>query len=416
MRNLRKHASYEEYVKHQASKTSDPRRREKWLNEEWDLKLQGFARVFSSPYLRKLQGLGQRALCIGARTGQEVLALRNLGLDAIGIDIVPHGDLVIKGDMHELDFEDNYFDFVFSNVFDHSLYPNKKILEIERVLKVGGLAMLQFQLQVNPDEYSENEIENVDHDVLALFEQSKIIHSHSISKNFAGMNWEILMSKEDILSNLYNSIGKISDLVVPSKYTQIWNDINLPIQQKKAATYNLDKEYAQVCFEGLQKRSYYLTLIAKFTGAKNIAEVGTAQGWQCYSFANHAFETGGHVWSCDIIDVRNKEYAKKYDKTVTFVHGTSEAMARQIDKQGSKIDMFYIDGSHQAKAVLTDIKNLRKLQSENCVWVFDDFDTRFGCFREIQMLRNANNRYKIYRVGDAASGKPNHQVVIFGKL
>lgn len=414
MKRLREYKEYTQYLEHQSSKTLDPERRRKWLNEEWELKLSGFTDIFTR--LGPVVQAGHRALCIGARTGQEVAALRSLGVDAIGIDIVPHEDLVIEGDMHELPFEDSSFDFIFSNVFDHSLYPDKKVAEIERVLKVDGHAMIQLQLGVSPDRFSENEIDNVDHDVICLFEQSKIVHSHAISSNFAGMNWEILMGKDSTLSSLYGAVGKISTLEVPSEYQQIWNDINLPIQQRKANNHNLDQEYAEQCFSNLQRRSFYLTSIAGFVGAKNIAEVGTAQGWQCYSFAHYASENDGHVWSCDIVDVRDETYAKKYDETVTFVHGNSRHMADQINNDGVKIDMFYIDGSHQAKAVLTDIKHLRHLQSDNCVWVFDDFDTRFGCFREIQMLRNVNNKYKIYRVGDAASGNPNHQVVIFGKL
>lgn len=416
VKNLKEYEEYEDYIKHQSSKTLDPVRRKKWLTEEWDLKVEGFNEVFSS--IHKFVPRQGRVLCIGARTGQEVKSLRDLGFNAIGVDIVPHEDLVIKGDMHNLPFEDEFFDFIFSNVFDHALYPEKKISEIERVLKTGGYVMLHLQTGVIPDRFSENEIDNVDHDVIALFEQSKIMHSRPIVRNFAGMNWEVLMNKDDILSSLYKSIGKISEIEVPSEYLQIWNDINLPIQQKKAKVHNLSRAQMEDCFSGLQKRSYYLTLIADFIGAKNIAEVGTAQGWQYYSFANHIFKSGinGHIWSCDIIDGRNKEYANRYEKVTTFVNGTSRDLANQIRKDKSKIDMFYIDGSHQAKAVLTDIKNLRDLQSENCVWIFDDFDTRFGCFREIQMLRNANNRYKIYRVGNAASGNPNHQVIIFGKL
>jgi ubiquinone/menaquinone biosynthesis C-methylase UbiE len=414
MRKTHVYEKYEDYIEHQKEKTTDPRRRHKWLNEEWSLKLNGFAEIFSS--LGGVLENGQRALCIGARTGQEVVALRQLGIDAVGIDIVPHEDLVVEGDMHNLQFEDSSFDFVFSNVFDHSISPEKKISEIERVLKVDGHCLIQFQIKIPSDDYSENEIDSIDHDVLSLFEQSNTVHSNLISRNFAGMNWEILMKKDEVLSSLYHKVGRISDLSVPTKYKQIWEEINLPTQIQKGQSYQLEEGYLNKCLEGLHRRAFYLTRIAEFVGAKNIAEVGTAQGWQYYSFAEYASKNSGHVWSCDIQDVRNHGYAEKYKESTTFILGTSHTLAETLEEQKQKIDMFYIDGSHQAKAVLTDIGNLRHLQSDNCVWVFDDFDLRFGCYREIQMLRGVNNRYKIYRVGDAASGNPNHQVVIFGKL
>ena len=416
MKKTHSYDKYHDYITHQKTKTLDPARRKKWLNEEWDLKLSGFKKIFSKLLEENVLHKNSRALCLGARTGQEVLALRELGLDAVGIDIVPHENLVLEGDMHDLNFQDNSFDFVFSNVFDHSLYPEKKISEIERVLKVGGFCMIQFQVKIPSDEYSENEIDSIDHDVLSLFEQCKITHSESIHHNFAGMNWEILMQKDEALSSLFHEVGRIADLSVPKEYKKIWNDINLPIQVQKGRNHNLKKEHLDACLEGLNKRAYYLVRIAEHIGAKNILEVGTAQGWQYFSFAEYAAKNSGHVWSCDIKDVRNKEYVEKYKDHNTFVLGTSKELAQSLGAPGEKIDLFYIDGSHQAKAVLNDILNLKHLQSGRCAWVFDDFDVRFGCFREIQMLRKINNRYKIYRVGDAASGNPNHQVVVLGKV
>ncbi len=414
MKTMHKYTQYEDYIDHQKTKTLDPRRRKKWLGEEWNLKLDGFKQVFSS--IKDILHPGCKALCIGARTGQEIVALREMGVDAVGIDIVPHDDLVMEGDMHNLNFEDSSFDFVFSNVFDHSLYPDKKISEIERVLKDDGHCLIQFQLGVQSDQFSENEIESIDHDVMTLFNQCAIIHSKQITKNFAGMNYEILMKKDKTMSLFYKKVGKLSNLVIPEQYKKIWDEVNLAVQVRKGKNHNLKKQQLEQCLEELHKRAFYLVSLADFIGAKNIAEVGTAQGWQFYSFVEYAKTKLGHVWSCDIKDVRDKNYVEKHNSNNTFVLGTSEKLSQVISEQEQKIDMFYIDGSHQAKAVLTDILNLRKLQSDNCVWVFDDCDVRFGCCREIQMLKKINNRFKIYRVGNTASGNPSHQVIIFGKL
>ena len=159
-------------------------------------------------------------------------------------------------------------------------------------------------------------------------------------------------------------------------------------------------------------------LKARRMSVKNIAEVGTAQGWQFYSFANYVQNCDGKVYSCDILDSRNEEYKNKYaesDRT-TFCLGDSKVLSQQLREDNIKIDLFYIDGDHRRGAVLRDVINLREHQSDKCVWIFDDYDTRFGCFQDINMLRQRNENFQIYRVGDAASGNPNHQVIIVGKL
>ena len=39
---------YSSYIDLQKQKTCDPVRRKKWLNEEWDLKLNGFKQIFNN--------------------------------------------------------------------------------------------------------------------------------------------------------------------------------------------------------------------------------------------------------------------------------------------------------------------------------------------------------------------------------
>tara|TARA_R110000851_G_scaffold2600_4_gene10576 strand:+ start:4642 stop:5886 length:1245 start_codon:yes stop_codon:yes gene_type:complete len=414
MKKTRHYREYEDYLNHQKTKTLDPVRRKKWLNEEWELKIKGFGRLFDRHGTVVQPEI--KVLCIGARTGQEVVALKNRNIDAIGIDIVPHPPHVIHGDMHNLDFPDDSFDFVFSNVFDHALYPDKKISEIERVLKTDGHALLQFQIDIHPDQYTEVIVNRIEHDILPLFKESFCIVNNKIPRNFAGMNYEILMKKDSKAVSLHEKVGDVTDLSVPDEYQKIWNDINLPIQTNKGRTHNIQGKELDECLNKLSKRAYYLVSIAEHFGAKNIVEVGTAQGWQFYSFAHYAQKNGGKVYSCDIKDVRNEQYKSKYLDSAVFSLGDSKSLANKLKEANTKIDMFYIDGSHQAKAILMDILNLRDYQSENCVWVFDDYDVRFGCYKEIGMLQQLNNNFKVYRVGDAASGNPNHQVMIAGKL
>ncbi|MAH49632.1 hypothetical protein CMI37_27665 [Candidatus Pacearchaeota archaeon] len=224
---------------------------------------------------------------------------------------------------------------------------------------------------------------------------------------------------DDVTTTLCEKAGNIDAFEMDDDYLHIWKDISFRVQLNKAKTHGLTREQTKKCLSQLWRRPYYLTLVAKAFGAKNIIEVGTAEGLQFYSFAEYASENGGHVWSCDIVDKKNKEYANRYQDQTTFCLGTSKDLVTQIESEKfivGGIDLFYIDASHEKGAVLQDVNNLKHLQSDNPIWVFDDFDERFGCYEDIQALCKQVGRFKIYRVGNAASGNPNHQAIVFGEL
>ena len=218
---------------------------------------------------------------------------------------------------------------------------------------------------------------------------------------------------DDMTHAFCEKAGDIDAFEMDDDYLHIWKDISFRVQLNKAKTHGLTRKQTKKCLSQLWRRPYYLTLVAKAFGAKNIVEVGTAEGLQFYSFAEHVSKNGGHVWSCDIVDKRNKIYAQRYEEQATFCLGASKELASQINE---KIDLFYIDASHEKGAVLQDVQNIKHLQSESPIWIFDDFDERFGCFEDIKSLCKQVGRFKVYRVGDAASGNPNHQVILSGKL
>lgn len=146
------YSSYEEYLTHQKSKANHGTPLyNSLLNELWESDCEGF-RLNFKPYNKILKTL-DNALCLGARTGQEVFVLKELGLDAIGIDLVDTPPLVIEGDVHELQYEPDSYDFIFSNIFDHVLYPEKFVSEIKRVLRPGGYCLLHLSVaeQGHPD-------------------------------------------------------------------------------------------------------------------------------------------------------------------------------------------------------------------------------------------------------------------------
>jgi len=191
MKVLRDYKNYEDYIRHQKEKSLDPKRVEKWLNEEWTPKVKMFKEIFDSnkEYLKK----DGKALGICARTGQEIVALQELGMDAIGIDIAPHPPLVVQGDAHDLSFEDGEFDFVFSNSFDHSIYPDKFLSEMQRVLKSGGYGLLHLQLTKSVDNYAENVIVE-DNGVVDLLNNSEVVKRENIKG--ACYNREIVFRKK----------------------------------------------------------------------------------------------------------------------------------------------------------------------------------------------------------------------------
>ncbi|KAL8501478.1 hypothetical protein ACS0TY_020851 [Phlomoides rotata] len=80
-----------------------------------------------------------RALCVGEKSAHAVLALRHLGFfDVLGVERHPFFSLFKRRFVYELDFEDNHFDFVFSEDLDRLSIPALLVLEMERVLRPGG--------------------------------------------------------------------------------------------------------------------------------------------------------------------------------------------------------------------------------------------------------------------------------------
>lgn len=86
-------------------------------------------------------------LCLAARVGDEVEAWRQLGHPgAIGIDINPGPDnpLVLVGDFHDLQYPASSIDCVYCNSLDHAYDLDKIASEVNRVLKPGGIFVLDI--------------------------------------------------------------------------------------------------------------------------------------------------------------------------------------------------------------------------------------------------------------------------------
>jgi ubiquinone/menaquinone biosynthesis C-methylase UbiE len=76
-------------------------------------------------------------------------------LNSLGIDLIDFPPYTIKGDIHDLQFDNQSFDFVFTNILDHSLlYLEKFISEMERVCIKNGIIIINIQENLPDDEYS----------------------------------------------------------------------------------------------------------------------------------------------------------------------------------------------------------------------------------------------------------------------
>jgi len=189
---LNNYKKYSNYLNHQRNKTNDPKKIKKWLGEEWEIKYNGFREIFERN--KKFTLHKKNAICLGSRTGQEVKALIDLGIDAIGLDLVAFPPYTIKGDIHNIEKNSNSIELIFTNIMDHSLYPEKFCSEMERICKKGGHIIIHLQIGIEGDIYSENMI-RVPEVIINFFKASQLSESRHIKNSFDMMNWEIILEK-----------------------------------------------------------------------------------------------------------------------------------------------------------------------------------------------------------------------------
>ncbi len=192
IKNFNRHKSYADYVNKQLEKTLDPDRIKKWKGTEWQIKVDGFRHLFKRN--KEFLENKKNSICLGSRTGQEVFVLRELGLDSIGIDLVEFLPYTIKGDIHNLEFDDEKFDLVFTNILDHSIYLEKFISEIERVCVKDGIIIINTAENIRGDDYSENII-NDPEPIIKMFKKSNLIKNRKIKNIFDDMNRELVFKK-----------------------------------------------------------------------------------------------------------------------------------------------------------------------------------------------------------------------------
>jgi SAM-dependent methyltransferase len=149
----RTYASYEAYVEHQRAKLAHHLPQ---LSDTLADDLAEFKRRFAGC---GSLGEARNVICLGARLGTEVRALKELGFFAIGIDLNPGeaNEHVVTGDFHALTFADGSADAVYCNALDHAFDLDRLVAEIARVLRPRGLfvadILLGFDRGYTPGDY-----------------------------------------------------------------------------------------------------------------------------------------------------------------------------------------------------------------------------------------------------------------------
>jgi len=142
--------------------------------------------IISSPDISPLS----KVLCIGARYGIEMKVFQEFGFysaNIFGIDIYPRDEKIIKADMHNLPFEPETFDIIYSHhSLDHALFPKKAMEEFQRVSKKNA----HWILSIPFDDYGKEEAIDFDSPdeikELVLQYKNKIIYELIVKRNKDG--------------------------------------------------------------------------------------------------------------------------------------------------------------------------------------------------------------------------------------
>lgn len=146
-----------------------------WTSREWRKKVASFSLLFTELMESGILHAGDKGLCVAAGAGHEVLALQEIGVHSLGIDIVSSPPLVVEGDMHRIPFSENAFDFEFSNSFDLISFSETVGLEIERTLKPGGFAIIHVSEEKLIKRLGVNIMYSVDK-FTKFFKNSDVVH------------------------------------------------------------------------------------------------------------------------------------------------------------------------------------------------------------------------------------------------
>jgi hypothetical protein len=204
------------------------------------------------------------------------------------------------------------------------------------------------------------------------------------------------------------------DPTIRKKCDDLWDSVSLNVQEQKLSSNGIfDVGRRNKILKELKQRPSFLVHVAsKIThdGLLNFAEVGTAQGLQSIMFADTFAKS--QVYTCDIKDDRGQKFHEY--QNIKFVLGDSLVLGKELKSSSVSLDFCWVDGSHDHYAVLDDFLSLLPSTHDDTVWAFDDYDTRFGCFRDLNVILKHFREHVVLDLGETASGNPNRIVLTRG--
>lgn len=214
----------------------------------------------------------------------------------------------------------------------------------------------------------------------------------------------------DFLTECVNTFDSLESSL-RERCDSLWDEISLRTQESKLSAHGImDAEKRNRILSDLKQRPSFLVHVAlrarnEGFGIRNIAEVGTAQGLQSIVFAKTIPEC--QVYTCDIKDDRSTHVFSTCEN-IDFVLGDALKLKEKIKESSERnVDFCWVDGSHDHYAVIDDFLSLLPCTHKDTIWAFDDFDQRFGCFRDLNVLLRHFKEHVVLDLGLTASGNPN---------
>jgi len=114
--------------------------------------IQDRTKIFIDKISKVVPVADKSILCVGCRNIQEIEYFRSKGAyRVIGIDLFSENPDIYIMDMHELKFQDNLFDIVYSShSLEHAYNPGLVTKEITRVLKPNGIIAIEVPVNFEP--------------------------------------------------------------------------------------------------------------------------------------------------------------------------------------------------------------------------------------------------------------------------
>jgi SAM-dependent methyltransferase len=314
----KEYASYKHYLRHQKSKVQG--------NIKWIKNYDVLYRKELCHRLTKLDFLerGMSALCLGARTGAEVRAFIDCGLFAVGIDILPLVKrFVLKGDFQDLLFAPQSVDVVFTNSLDHA-YDIEGVLEqIVKVVKPSGLVIIEVPRShgTSADKWASCRWEKTD-DLIKLFENQRF----EVIKRYA------------IKPMFFHKVIKKS--------------ISLDLVEQ--ICFRAPKKKAPIILTGYENlrmsRAGVINTFIKKYDYKSYLEIGVGKGATSKKII------------CD----------KKVGVDPIYDYDLKMTSTEYFKQHSEKFDIIFIDGLHEAKQVIKDIRCALKCLTPNGTIILHD--------------------------------------------